>query len=146
MPEIGEIVQTLMSAWQTLQAEARAYPTAVRIWMGVMATLFFGGIVFTPWRVQARFVVGVMVATFVALVLGKAVWPEVARTTIGAFTHLVLWSPLLIFLVMDRMRALKRGDHGTGTFGTVYSVWLYAVITVLTISLLLDGREVSSVL
>ena len=81
-------------------------------------------------------------ATFIALVLGKAVWPEVARATIGAFTHLVLWSPLLIFLAVDRMRALRRGDHGTGTFGTVYSVWLYAVIGVLTISLLLDGREV----
>lgn len=142
MLEFGETAQTLMSARLALQAEAQAYPTGVRIWMGVMATLFFGGIVFTPWRVQARYVVGVMVATFVALVIGKAVWPEIARATIGAIAHLVLWSPLLFVLVWDRVRELSRSVGRSRTFDTIYGVWLYTVIAVLTISLVLDGRDV----
>lgn len=142
MLEFGETAQTLMSARLALQAEAQAYPTGVRIWMGVMATLFFGGIVFTPWRVQARYVVGVMIATFVALVVGKAVWPEIARATIGAIVHLVLWSPLLFVLVWDRVREFRRSVGGSRMFDTIYGVWLYAVIAVLTISLVLDGRDV----
>jgi hypothetical protein len=138
-----DIVETLTSAWQTLQSEAQAYPAGVRIWMAVMASVFFGGVVFTPWWRQARFVVLAMVATFLALVLGKALWPELPRATIGAIVHLGLWSPLLAFLVWDRLQA-RASDGGTSLFGGVYAAWLYTVIGLLTISLVFDGREVVS--
>lgn len=140
MPELGDGIQALTSAWRALQSEAQGYPIPIRIWMGTMAALYFGGIAFTPWWTPARLVVGVMIATFAALVLGKLLWPTLPRASIGAFTHIVLWTPLLIVLLWDQVRARGTGQARVTTFAKIYHAWLYSVIAALAISLVFDAR------
>jgi hypothetical protein len=138
--------EPLISAANALQIEAQAYPGGVRTWMAAMAILFFGGIVFVPWRNDARAVVGVMAITALALIVGKAFWPQTARAQIGATIHLVLWTPLLVFLLRNRFALFRPSIGASGTFARLHRFWLYAVIAVLAISIVLDAWALARLL
>lgn len=126
---------------EMLQAEAASYPYAVRIWMRVMAVSFFFGVVFTPWRSGARWVVGAMALTAAGLIVGKALLPEISRELIGTVLHLSLW-PILLFVVWRPPARRERRETLKKRFDGVYQVWLVWVSTLIIVSLILDVRNV----
>ena len=131
----------LREAIEVLQAEASAYPDAVRIWMRVMAVSFFVGIVFTPWKRGARWVVSVMVVTAIGLIVGKALLPGLSREEIGAPLHLALW-PILLFILWRPLARRDRRETVKKTFDWVYRGWLVWVSMLISASLVLDSRAV----
>jgi hypothetical protein len=131
----------MREAIEILQSEASAYPYAVRIWMRVMAVSFFVGIVFTPWKRGARWVVSVMVVTAIGLIVGKALIPGLSREEIGTALHLSLW-PIVLFVLWRPFARRERRETVKKSFDWVYQGWLVWVSVLIAVSLVLDFRAV----
>jgi hypothetical protein len=129
----------LREALEVLQSEAASYSLGVRIWMRVMAISFFAGIVFTPWKSGARWVVSVMVVTAAGLIAGKVLFPDFSREAIGTVLHLSLWPIPLILLWRPAARRERRGT-AEGWFGGLYQAWVIWVSTLIVTSLVFDAR------
>ena len=131
----------LAQALAAVRAEATTYPLGVRIWMAIMASVFFSSIAFVRWKIEARVVLASTLSTIAFLVAAKMLWPAVGRAQAGAMIHLALWSPLLVYLVRTRWRSTANAAAPSGTFERAFGVWALLVIAVLGISLSLDGRD-----
>jgi len=129
----------LREATEILQAEASAYPDAVRLWMQLMAVSYFAGIMFTPWKHGARWVVAVMVVTAVGLIVGKVLLPALSREEIGTALHLTLW-PVLLFVLWRPSARRERREPVKKKLDWVYQGWLVWVSMLIALSLVLDTR------
>ncbi len=128
--------ETLAEAMLALQTEAAAYPDGVRLWMRVMGGSLFLSVLFIPWKNGARWVLLLTIATVLGLIIGKVLFPDLARDTIGQVLHLVLWP----FALYALWRASERAADGISKVDVVYRFWRYWVSAVIVVSLILDAR------
>lgn len=128
----------VINAIAALQSEAAGYPDGVQIWMRVMALSFFCGIVFLPWKSEARWIVAVMALTAIGLVLAKILLPEVNRTAAGTVLHLALW-PVALGAVWQKAARENRRRDAPSALQWIYSAWLIWVSVLIVISLVLDA-------
>ena len=102
------------------------------MWMGVL--LFLGSPIFAIFKVEARWALLSMLLTIPAtFVVGAAVgW-----NGLWGITHLIFWTPLVIYMV----RRLPNIE-----VKSIYGVWYVLAIATMTISILLDIKDVGAYL
>lgn len=137
--QMQEIMSVIRDAIAMRQEELAELPGFVQNWISYMRAVFFGGIIFVPWRTEARFVVLTMVATAILLIGLKITFPLIHSGSVGTVVHLLLWSPLLVYLIMRR-RAIMAHLTGGQLLGALYGLWVSVVSITLAASLVLDGR------
>ena len=99
-----------------------------------MRILFFSGIIFTPWWKAPRYVVLTMVLSAVAIIAGKLIIPEFDTIMVGTISQLVLWTPLLIYLVYHWRAESLPPLLSTKLFSKAYGVWIIVVIVTICVS------------
>ena len=111
-----------------------------------MMISFFSGLAFTPWRREARWIVGIMAVTALCLIIFKALLPDVPRAVIGSVVHLVLWPVALVIAWAPGARAKRKTSDSESVWGRLFFFWLLWVSLLIGLSLLMDVREVASLL
>ena len=133
-----EFAATLIRGFSQFQGEIALLPAPVLAWMWAMRIVFGFSLVFLPRRGAAA-VLAVMIATALARFYFKGLYPDIPAPLIGAQCHIVLWAPLLGFLLYA-----MRGQRARRTtfMDKAYAVWYLLVTAVLAISLVFDVREI----
>jgi hypothetical protein len=75
-----------------------------------------------------------MVLSAAAIIAGKLIIPEFDTITVGTISQLVLWTPLLIYLVYHWRAESLPPLRSTKLFSKIYGVWVIAVIVTICIS------------
>lgn len=132
--------EELMEAISILTDEASAYSGGVRMWMRLMAASLFFSIIFVLHKGGARWVLAIAVITAMGMVIGKVIFPELPRATIGTTLHLVLWPFVLVAL----WRSSERKIVVATKIDIAHRFWRYWVSALVILSLLLDGRTMLS--
>ena len=140
------MMDALREAMTALSSEASEYSDGVRVWMKIMMVSFFSGLAFTPWRREARWIVGIMAVTALCLIIFKALLPDVPRAMIGSVVHLVLWPVALVIAWAPGARANRKTSDSESVWGRLFLSWLLWVSLLIGLSLLMDVREVASLL
>jgi len=135
---LEEFSATLMRGFSQFQSEIALLPVPILAWMWAMRIVFGLSLVFLPRRGAAA-VLAVMIATAFARFYFKGLYPDIPAPMIGAQSHIVLWTPLLAFLLY----AMRGQRAPRATFmDKAYAVWYLLVIAVLATSLVFDVREI----
>jgi len=105
-------------------------PTHWYIWMNILGLFNFGAIFFASRDVRARWVVAAMIGNMIFMTL---LYKHFGYTRILGLSHIVFWTPLVIYLWRKRESFPER----------IWATrWLYGVIFVNTLSLLIDYTDV----
>lgn len=139
---IEHLAATLLHGFELFRAETAQLPLAVLAWMWAMRIVLGASIVFLRHR-GALVTFGTMLATAVGRFYIKGIFPEIPAPQIGASVHVVLWLPLLAFLLYS-MRAPRPQEPSR--FDRAYATWRGVAAVVLAVSLVFDVREVVRIL
>lgn len=115
-------------------AQMNALPQAVQYWMQWMMLVFALSIVFAWWYVPARWVFVTFFVLTIAGAYGQFYFTQSVHWI--AAVHLVLWIPLLVYLVGTVMR--RPDFRAASPFG----IWLILVVLTMLVSLAFDARDV----
>lgn len=129
----------LMTILGDLQASQEAYISALPLWvqwwmnwMGVV--LFLGSLIFAFVGVEARWLLLAMFLTIPATFL---VGYAVGWNNLWGITHLVLWTPVAIYMARRFSQIEVK---------SVYGVWYVLALATLWISLIFDVKDVGQYL
>ena len=123
-------MQALAEASAAQDAYVAALPMWVQYWMyWMMAVLFAAPLIFVFTRVEARWLVLAMVATVVStMALGMAVgWNK-----LWGVTHLVFWTPVVVYYIKRWPVVEKR---------SVFGVWFVLALATMIVSLVFDAKD-----
>lgn len=99
-------------------------PEGVKNWMTFMRILFFSGIVFIPWFRPARVVVATMILTAIGIFGSKIFIPGFDTIAAGTIVQLVLWIPLLVYLMYILVPVTIPSIREPGIWLRVRGIWL----------------------
>ncbi len=116
---------TALEVWDA-EGQANA-PQWVRIWLVIMLTSFAAGLLFVWKRVEARWVVGGLIATILVIRFGIPATGVVKLSGLVALVHLICWSPALYLLLKNRPFMKERSLYGFWT-GLITAVILFSFI------------------
>ncbi|MEM7768152.1 MAG: hypothetical protein AAF253_11790 [Pseudomonadota bacterium] len=103
-------------------------PAWVGIWVNVMGVvLLAGAVVFSPFRVEARWV---LLGTLLGMVGTLIAYSQVGYSRLLGIGHIVFWTPTLVYLISRRDR-WRIGETWSGK-------WLALAAVVFAISLAFD--------
>ena len=105
-------------------------PLHWKLWMNVLMIFNFGAIIFVLKDVRARWVVMAMIGNGLFMSL---LYSQCGYTRILGLSHIVFWTPLLVYLWKKRNAFL---DHVWATR------WMWGVMIVNGLSLLIDYTDV----
>ena len=105
-------------------------PLHWKLWMNVLMIFNFGAILFALKDVRARWVVMAMIGNGLFMSL---LYSQFGYTRILGLSHIVFWTPLLVYLWKKRNAFL---DHVWATR------WMWGVMIVNGLSLLIDYTDV----
>lgn len=105
-------------------------PLHWKLWMNVLMIFNFGAILFALKDVRARWVVMAMIGNGLFMSL---LYTQFGYTRILGLSHIVFWTPLLVYLWKKRNAFL---DHVWATR------WMWGVMIVNGLSLLIDYTDV----
>jgi hypothetical protein len=137
------VLDMVTSAITALQAETTSYPDAVQVWMKVMGVSFLCSLVFVRSRAGARWILFALVLNLTGLVIGKMVFPDLSRTIIGTYVHILFW-PAILWAVWISARQLSFSRQQNRTFDWIYIIWLCWASLLMSISLIFDVRTLVS--
>jgi hypothetical protein len=135
--ESTSFIEAVRYAIDLRLSEVDALPAGVQLWMAFMRTLYLSSVVFVFWKIEARFVLAMGLSTAILIVGAKTFFPEIHSGEIGTVVHLLLWTPVLIYLVSRRAVFLS-GIKSKYPPSLAYGVWSFVVVGVLATSLVLD--------
>lgn len=123
--------------WMSLQAAQAAQdayvatlPQWVHIWMyWMLAVLAAGSLVFSIFRVEARWLLLAFALTIVAtMALGMTMgWNK-----LWGATHLVFWTPVVVYFIRRWPLVGKRSAYG---------VWFVLALATMIVSLVFDAKD-----
>ena len=105
-------------------------PLHWKLWMNVLMIFNFGAILFALKDVRARWVVMAMIGNGLFM---SVLYSQFGYTRILGLSHIVFWTPLLVYLWKKRNAFL---DHVWATR------WMWGVMIVNGLSLLIDYTDV----
>ncbi len=116
-----------------MQAQMEMLSPAVQAWLNWMTICFLVSLLFVWTHKAARWVLAVMVLT---MPLGLAIFALTGAVHLLGITHLILWTPLLVYMVKSEVR--------TDEFkvGSPYGIWVLLLVATIFISLVFDVRDV----
>ena len=121
-------------SWAATLAAKNAYvaglPAWVHNWMAWMRFAFGSALWFALARVEARWALAVGFATLLA---GTALAYFIGWGPLWGTVHIILWTPLMIYLYVTR---------GPFSFRDAYGLWVRTLIVTIAISLVFDVRDV----
>lgn len=128
-------MDSIQSAIEALRTEAATYPDGVQLWMRVMSITYFLGLPLAFLNRRTLWIGGAAVLTAATLIVGKMLWPDVARDVIGAWAHIVIWPVALL-------ATWRSGDARPGLAGgagaKLVFVWALFASALMVVSLGLD--------
>lgn len=116
-----------------LMTQMNALPLWVRLWTAWMMAVFFSSAFFFRREAEARVTLGAFLLT---MGVAMALFQATGTVKMIAAAHLLVWTPLLVYLVRAR---LNRASAGAGS---PLAAWLGLLIGTIGISLMFDVREV----
>lgn len=129
-----------MTAFNQLQLEASTYPQGVQVWMKLMAVSFLAGVFFAYWRKGARWVLAAFAINIVGLIGVKMMLPDLTRSAIGTYIHLIFWPPILWQVWSPANRQTFRRPISV-IASSSYFAWVSWVSLIMLISIVLDFRN-----
>ena len=135
-----ELVRESIAA---LQNETASYPQGVQIWMKLMGGSFLASIVFIYWKEGARWILTGLLLNLLGLVTGKMAFPDVSRTVLGTYVHILFW-PAILWAVWRSRIELSLSRKGNSPFDWLYITWLMWASLLMCISLVFDFRTLIS--
>ena len=112
------------------QAYVSALPLWVQYWMDYMTVVFILGVVFIKNQVEARWVLGGVLAAMA----GAFVWGGIyGFGQAWGIWHLLFWTPAVWIVLRNR--------NGI-TWKSLYGYWLLVAVTTMVISLVFDLKDV----
>ena len=106
-------------------------PMWLQSWIMWMVIVNMGAILFAIWKVEARWIVGAMIAN--ALFMGW-LFDQVGYVRLLGLSHVIFWTPLLIYLA----RRLKQHDAKS-----LFGAYLWVVVLTDGASLIIDYIDVA---
>ncbi|MDO9128201.1 MAG: hypothetical protein Q7U42_15155 [Parvibaculum sp.] len=125
-----DFLEALQAASEAQDAYVATLPLWVQYWMyWMLAVLGLGSLVFSFFRVEARWLLLSFVVTIVAtMALGMTIgWNK-----LWGVTHLVLWTPVLVYYIRRWPLVEKK---------SVFGVWFVAATATLAVSLVFDAKD-----
>ncbi len=116
-----------------MQAQMDALSPAVQMWINWMTLCLLLSLLFIWKHTAARWTLAVTVLT---VPLGVAIFALSGNVHLLGLAHLILWTPLLIYLVKNEVRA-----DGFNP-GSLYGIWVMLLATTIVVSLVFDVRDV----
>lgn len=113
-----------------LLTHINASPIHWVIWMNLMGLMNFGAIIFVLKDVRARVVVLTMICNLIFMSL---LFTQFGYTRILGLSHIVFWTPLLVYLWK------KRASFPSHIWATR---WMWGVMIVNGVSLIIDYMDV----
>jgi hypothetical protein len=109
-------------------------PGYIMLWLYWLVFVGLTSIVWSFFKVEARFVAAAYVATFGTMaVLQAALGADRVLYVTASLMHVLFWTPALLMLYRRRANA---------NFGSLYGIWLCLAMATMTISLIFDFRDV----
>lgn len=133
------MLDLLREALTTLQQETASYPQGVQIWMKLMGGSFLASILFVRTKTGARLILAALLLNILGLLTGKMLFPEVSRTVIGTYVHILFW-PAILWAVWRTSRQLSFSRTANSLFDWAYIAWLAWASVIMCISLFFDFR------
>lgn len=127
-PALAQEIAHGNGALELFDAEGQANsPPWVKVWLPIMLGTFALGLVFAWKRIEARWVVGCVIAGFVAMgiLVGGLGMPQLSGFI--ALLHLIFWTPALVVLLRRRTFLKERSLYGAWT-GLVTAVILFSFV------------------
>ena len=137
------MLDLVKEAITALQSETSSYPQNVQIWMKLMGVSFLASIVFVYSRVGARWILAALLLNLLGLVIGKMLYPDVSRTVIGSYIHVIFW-PAILWAVWRSVARFSVPEDGKSYFDWAYTAWLGWACLLMSISLFFDFRTLIS--
>jgi len=111
--------------------------------MKLMGGSFLSSIVFVYWKSGARWILAALLLNLLGLLIGKMTFPDVSRTVLGTYVHILFW-PAILWAVWRSVRdhSFSRADNSL--FDWFYIAWLLWACLLMSISLVLDFRTLIS--
>ncbi len=122
----------MLELMQNIQAEIRAGPTWVYIWLNVLSLALILSIPFAFVRKEARWVLLSMLFVFPAMLY---LYSQVGYVRLLGIVHVIFWTPLLIYLWQRR--------KGWRVRETLSGKWILIVFILIAISLVFDFADVA---
>ena len=126
------------------QAEMAELPQNVRTWVMFMRVWFFSGLIFILWWKPARWVVLTMIATAIAILASKALIPDFNTIRAGTLIQLMLWVPLLWYLVNRISSHVLAPWKNSKIIYKLFAAWLGVATILVLISTMLNIYNVIS--
>jgi len=113
----------------------------VQIWMNWMVLTFLASLIFIAKYKTARWAFAVIIGT---MILASIVWITTGNVHLFALPHLVLWTPLAVYLWRTSFSRSARINQMpvTGLYGKAHSLWVDLLFITICISLVFDARDV----
>ena len=121
----------MLETMQAFQAEIKAGPTWIYIWLNILSLVVMLSIPFAFISRQARWIL-----LSILLIFPTMIWlyGEIGYVRLLGIVHIIFWTPLMIYLWHGRGQ-WRVGDTLTGK-------WLVLVFFVIAISLAFDYTDV----
>jgi hypothetical protein len=133
MPAISQEIAHGNGALELFDAEGMANaPDWVKVWIGIMIGTFLVGLGFAIKRVQARWVMGFIVAGFITMGVLTSGFGVPQISGFIALIHLIFWTPALVILL--RQRTFLKGS-------TRFARWTGLITFVILFSFVFDIRD-----
>lgn len=114
---------------------------ATKIWMNWMMIMFLSSLLFVFKFKPARWAVATILGTFV---LAAIVWTLTQNVHLFAIPHLILWTPLAIYLWKSTLSPTARAKTypPQSLYAKAHLLWAALLFTTILISLVFDVRDV----
>ncbi|MBI1261135.1 MAG: hypothetical protein GC184_05370 [Rhizobiales bacterium] len=130
-----QFMESLQAAMAAQNVYVAALPQWVQLWMNWMAVcLFLGSLVFAIFKVEARWL---LLANLILIVATMALGMSIGWNGLWGSTHLVIWTPVVIYFIRRWPLIEKR---------SVYGVWFVLALATMIISLIFDAKDVAQYL
>ena len=134
------MLDLITEAVTALQAETSSYSENVQLWMRLMGLSFLASILFVYSKTAARWILAALILNILGLVVGKILFPELSRTVIGTYVHILFW-PALLWAAGRSIVPLILSQKVNALFDWAFIVWLSWACLLLSISLVFDFRS-----
>lgn len=128
---MDHFMDVLKAAAADQQAYVDTLPHWVKLWMNwMMLCLFFGSLVFSFFKVEARWL---LLGFFLSIVATFVVGINLGWNQLWGVTHLIFWTPVAVYFYRRLPVIEKR---------SIYGVWFMLALATMCVSLVFDAKDV----
>ena len=116
-----------------VQAQMDQLPTWVQLWVNWMMLIFICSVFFVRKHRAARIV---FMAFILTMPIAIAIFQMTKSVHLFGIAHLIVWLPLLIYLVRNQIQNSSFGVK------SAFDIWFVLLLVTITVSLPFDVRDI----